>query len=339
MKILKRLAHFCRLLEYFYCLKNVFWSKQLLSANVSSHRIHLSKRPDQLYLMDFDLTLSRSHLFFLQGIVPARLLKDIVDAKFGVDKSSELICSVQGLSIAIRTVEELHILKEIFVDEIYNAFPVQKAVIWDIGMNIGIASLYFASHHKTPVYGYEPLKKTYDLAVKNFRLNPEVSDFIQAFNFGIGGVDRREEVDYCLEWKGSVGLNGLSHFDKNKHAISREEILLRNAATIFDEIQNSNPSCPIIAKIDCEGGEYEIINSLSSTKKLELIDVIMMEWHGKGSLQLVTDLHNAGFTVFSFPLPDRRYGMIYAINTQSHHFDLHATLLPPSTEPMNVNEV
>jgi hypothetical protein len=73
-----------------------------------------------------------------------------------------------------------------------------------------------------------------------------------------------------------------------------------------------------VAKIDCEGAEYEIIDSLYHSGKLNAIEAIMMEWHRDGPDHLLRVLTNAGFTVLSCSTSDvARQGMIYALRSQS----------------------
>ena len=165
---------------------------------------------------------------------------------------------------------------------------IRPMVMWDIGMNIGLASLYFATKDDVVVVGHEPLQKTYQLALENSMLNPELSKKIAVFNYGIGGSDRIEIVEYCHEYKGSVGIRGLVGdanlrrtilgIDEKSTEFSKDDLMMRKASDVLESIRSAYPGLPVVAKIDCEGAEYEIIDSLYHGGKLTDIEAIMMEW-------------------------------------------------------------
>ena len=64
--------------------------------------------------------------------------------------------------------------------------------------------------------------------------------------------------------------------------------------------------------MDCEGGEYEIFESLSESGVIAKIDYLMMEWHDKGAEVLEEVLLENGFMCFSQRLAVNS-GMIYAV--------------------------
>jgi FkbM family methyltransferase len=82
------------------------------------------------------------------------------------------------------------------------------AVLWDIGMNIGAVSLLFANDHRVcQVYGYEPLRHTFDCAIRSLNLNPTLAVRIEAVNLGVGASDRELQVQYTAKTKSAIGPN------------------------------------------------------------------------------------------------------------------------------------
>jgi len=68
----------------------------------------------------------------------------------------------------------------------------------------------------------------------------------------------------------------------------------------------------IILKIDCEGSEYEILERLNDTGLLPRFDVIMIEWHIKGTAPLRKILHDNNFDILSMGEHNMNIGMMYA---------------------------
>ena len=225
---------------------------------------------------------------------------------------------VDGLRFAVQTAEELYILNEIFVNGVYNLRAAGQVVVWDIGMNVGLASLYFASQPEVAqVVSYEPFVPTYRQALKNIALNPEVGLKIAAFNVGVGDSERSLRVKYRYDIKGSVGISGLPT-DAGSHGSTQEQITIKPATEIIEEIAAAHPNREIVAKIDCEGAEYEIIRSLAAAHKLTRIRAFLIEWHTHGPNEIIGHLADAGFATLSLLPHSPGTGMIYAVRSGRH---------------------
>ena len=86
---------------------------------------------------------------------------------------------------------------------------------------------------------------------------------------------------------------------------------IREASSEFEEIFRELNKEKVIVKMDCEGAEYEIIENLYKSGLLGKIDVLLMEWHDKGSDRLEKTLLDSGFECFSQNI-NSISGMIYA---------------------------
>ena len=86
------------------------------------------------------------------------------------------------------------------------SYSAKNSIVIDIGMNVGIASLFFATlPHVEKVYAFEPFKAPYLRAMDNFKLNPALSAKIQAYNFGLS--NKFEELDVLAEELRTIGTS------------------------------------------------------------------------------------------------------------------------------------
>jgi FkbM family methyltransferase len=223
-----------------------------------------------------------------------------------------VIVEFENLKFYIETPEEFYIVNEIFVEKDYNFLSNSSFVVFDIGMNIGISSLFFALNKNIDkIYSFEPVSTTYNQALYNLELNSKYSKKIETFNIGLGGFSRIEKVLYNSQAKGNCGIRlGLSpsiDTDNSKEI----EIEIIAVDEILPELLDKHLKQKIVFKIDCEGAEYEIIDKLSNNNLLIKIDILLIEWHDKGSNTIEEILIKSNFTIISRVLGPIS-GMIYA---------------------------
>jgi FkbM family methyltransferase len=275
----------------------------------------------RLRLEEFGLDLFPEQAYFVDGLEAARALR-AEGARFRHDEAGRLLCEVGGVRAFVRDGEELEILREIFAERTYEIVPPGPAVIWDIGMNVGLASLYFAARGNTRVVGYEPIGSTYLLARENLDLNPGLSGAITAVNCGIGGWERTAEVDYCPGRKGSVGLRGAVSDPAVRRLVFhlpvdipvwKEPLPMADAVSVLRSIRAAHGNLPIVAKIDCEGAEYEIVEALHGSDELASLHALAIEWHADGPGELQRWLVDSGFTVLAPGRSRGLWGKIYAV--------------------------
>lgn len=223
-----------------------------------------------------------------------------------------VLASFNGLQIYIESSEEFFILKEVFIEKDYNLLSKENFVVFDIGMNIGISSLFFALNNKVDqIFSFEPVVTTYNQAVYNLELNKTYSHKIEAFNFGLGGSTRVEKVLYNSQAKGNCGIRLESSLVINKDNSKEIEINIKNISEMLPALMAKHPGLQKVLKIDCEGAEYEILQKLNDANLLKEIDVLLIEWHDQGSKILEDLLLANDFRVVSRHLTSIT-GMIYA---------------------------
>ncbi len=221
------------------------------------------------------------------------------------------------VTIVVDSKDDLQVIDEIFVHNTYNVIPIRNCIVIDVGMNIGAASLFFASKAWcTKVYAFEPFPDTFDRALSIFELNKEIGTKIVPNNFGLSGADDELEVKFEPGHAISTSVRGRDSGNTRK-------IVLKDAAVIFRDIidEASRDGCGVVAKIDCEGSEFPIFSRLGEAGLFSRIDAFVIEWHKWWSHDTSVDdllrpLRENGFVVMDHTVPsDPWAGNLYAVRT------------------------
>lgn len=223
------------------------------------------------------------------------------------------------LSIYVESTEEFYILNEIFVRNDYDFISSQKSIVIDIGANVGITSLFFSRlDFVEKIYAFEPVKDTFDQAQYNFSLNESTHKVASIKNIGLGKNSRKETFLFDKNSKGKTGVRGLTSpsYTNNTNATERV-VQIEQAFLEIENIVKANANRKIVVKMDCEGGEYEILENMYQTGAINKIDVLLLEWHDQGSQTIEDMLIDSGFDYFSRNF-DTLSGMIYAFKNKLH---------------------
>jgi FkbM family methyltransferase len=230
-----------------------------------------------------------------------------------INHKEGFLVGFEGCSIYIESTEEFFILNEIFVSNDYDFVSGSKAIVIDIGANIGITSLFFSRfNYVDKIYAFEPVKDTFEQAQYNLSLNAKIHKVEWIKNIGLGKKSRKELFLFDKHWKGNTGLRGKSSpsYANNDNARERE-VQIEEATSEIGKILKATRDRKIIVKMDCEGGEYEILENLYESGMINQIDVLLLEWHDKGAQIIEEMLINSGFDFFSKNVGPFT-GMIYA---------------------------
>jgi len=182
----------------------------------------------------------------------------------------------------------------VLCEECYGFSCTEDHIVFDIGLNIGISALYFAKNPRIKhIYGFEPFGRTFRQALLNLENNKELSTKITACNFGVGGVPREITMAYNPALPGSMS----TIVDRFAGKGPLEKATIKNVADVFKPIMAKHKE-KILLKMDCEGGEYEIIPELETHGLLSSINIIQMEWHFAFPQQIIDVLKRNGFISF-----------------------------------------
>lgn len=257
----------------------------------------------------------KQHLFLLNNIDLFRNLTEQKHLNFTLENET-LICNISGgiIRLPVTTAEELFIIQEIWVDGCYNVqlTTSQPIVVIDVGMNVGFASLFFASLKQvSSVYSFEPFIPTFEQGMTNLKLNSGLSSKIKPHNFGLSLRETELTVDYSIQHRGRTGIWGTELIlDKTEH-VSKERLILKSFNHTIKNIIENHPNSEFIWKIDCEGSEYDIFQAVDNFS-LKSVRAILLEWHKKGPKQLIDKLIENRFTILSTKPNSNKVGMIYA---------------------------
>lgn len=265
-----------------------------------------------VFLPEINLTIKEyTFILLLEGYDNA---KNIVGygGHFEIN-GNQLLLSIDGITLEIQTAEELFIVSEIFINKCYEFHLKGECAVIDIGMNVGIASLYFASMPSTTkVYGFEPFKPTYEQANVNFNLNSHLKGKIVPQNLGLGLNDEKLSVEYSAQHRGRVGIHGSRLVKDHIENTNLEIMKIQSASTVLDKVRLEANVQQFVVKMDCEGAEFDIIKNLQLNDNLRFIQMLLMEWHEQEPLSIIETLLANEFKVFKMNYSSI-VGMIYAV--------------------------
>lgn len=164
------------------------------------------------------------------------------------------------------------ILKEIFEDRVYvDYFPFhKKAVIVDVGAHFGFFSLFANrnTHRDSRIFSFEASKENFLKLQKNISRNK--IENVRMFQCAIGSKNGKSKL-----------------FHRGNPANSALEEVMQHPSSSFEEIETKTLERAIkengmtaidFLKIDCEGSEYTILETLSD-ETFSVIKTISLEFH------------------------------------------------------------
>lgn len=227
------------------------------------------------------------------------------------DKKGVIVTS-GDVSFKLQYITDFYVFREIFFENIYNVgLPYTDCIVIDIGMNIGLATLFFAERSEvSKVYGFEPFLDTYGQAMDNFARNrQEIQDKIIPYNIALYDEDKKMQIAMSCEESGMRDVAASVGEGKAKQC----EITYRAAGKVIADILKRECGKKVVLKCDIEGAEYAVFNSLEEYGCWKGIDVILLEYHGSAyPLQVILKRH--GYKFFTMGASDiTGLGMIYAV--------------------------
>ncbi len=254
--------------------------------------------------------------------IPSSEKQDLAQAHFPGREPRWYIAD-NDIRVALENEDDFRTTFDVYAGRHYdrlNEYATPGSVVWDIGANLGAASLIFAQNpYIDHIYAYEPLPHTFALTMRSMAANPNLSAKISLENLGIGKDNRELQVRYTVKAKSAIGLTTIPARLKDLNNIQPADmtdvvIRLADASEVLHAIRASHPKASILLKLDAEGAEYEIIDRLVETGAIEAIKAAAIEWHDSpGEEYLTSRLLAAGFQSQAKALePDGSIGMIDA---------------------------
>lgn len=168
--------------------------------------------------------------------------------------SDGIITTPQGIKFKIDMFDPL-IFSETFLSDIhFSDFNLENKIVVQAGGFIGDTALYYA-YRGANVYSFEPDIYSFNLALENIELNPELSKRIVMKNYALGND---ETIDFPINPNGSGGSSAYSL--NGKKTIKVKSVSIK---TILEEFSINDP---YLLDLDIKGKEFEIINDKSISK-------------------------------------------------------------------------
>ncbi len=116
---------------------------------------------------------------------------------------------------------------------------------------------------------------------------------VHTFNIGLGNRNVEFTVNYDANKSENMSLVW------NNVGESRVKVQLRDAAEVLTPIIEKERSLKrkILCKMDCEGSEFDVFDSMDRKGLIDKIDVYLIEWHYHDDDRLISCLSKHGYTV------------------------------------------
>jgi len=136
-----------------------------------------------------------------------------------------------------------------------------KSIVFDVGGYKGEFATEISARYNATIYIFEPVKDFYNIIKSKFAKN----DKIKSYHFGLAGKDQQLKM--------SLSENSSSVFLAGENS---ETIQLKS---IVDFIKEHNITQVDLIKINIEGGEYELLESLIENNCIQYFKNIQVQFH------------------------------------------------------------
>lgn len=150
----------------------------------------------------------------------------------------------------------------------------------DIGANIGNHTVFFSQYFKR-VISFEPQKRTFEL----LKLNTARLANVEVHNYGLSSNEG--DVIFNIPYS-NTGLANQNEFDSQ---VYQEKVTMKNLDNVISDINFA------LVKIDVEGSEIDVINSISDSIKKSL-PIISFELNKNSNHEIIDVLKKIGYEDF-----------------------------------------
>jgi FkbM family methyltransferase len=291
---------------------------------LTSYRMKMTLKPGINYFLKGAKNIKHMDFVVYDEFEKVVLLKvekthgdiDIKDRdELGKLKNYKIVDNKQG-SIALP-------LYEIFVDKLpereVNCRIHKGDTVFDIGGSIGLFSYYAVGKKAKEIHYFEPLKNEYNTALQNLGS----FDNIKFNNIAVGKAENN--VDFFVPETGSIGSS--MYLEEGKK-------LKVNSINIMDYIVENNIEKIDFLKLDCEGSEYDIFDSMPDNYLISNVKKIFMEFHfNRNNVlreKILNKLDRCGF-IYRFEAgknENNELGILYAWKSFVKEFDFDSFIKP-----------
>ena len=167
---------------------------------------------------------------------------------------------INNKKIKINFNDGFGLLTEININDQYEAYSshLKNKIIIDAGANVGAFSLYASMLGAKKVYAFEPVKETYDILVKNIKMN-KLENKVIPINKALGDKNETKTISFM-----NAGDGGASLKEERKKG-KREEII--SIIKLDDFVKENKIKRVDFIKMDVEGYEENVLLGAKETIK------------------------------------------------------------------------
>jgi FkbM family methyltransferase len=137
----------------------------------------------------------------------------------------------------------------------------ENSIVFDLGGYKGEFAEEITKKYDCTIYVFEPIQEFYQIIKSKFQNNPK----IQVFPFGLSSKNEKLKIG-LIDNSSSVYLDSQNS----------EEIELKS---IVEFIENQGVTKVDLVKINIEGGEYEVLESIIQNNKIAIFKNIQVQFH------------------------------------------------------------
>lgn len=240
------------------------------------------------------VTMARTGQSFFLTLLQIQQLSRLLENNWKIIDSTDTLIKMKGPKdevIYCRTQVgfDLGHIVEIFLSKDYGVDFNGKNVI-DIGMSNGDSSIFFAKNGAKRVIGIEPDSRSFKIALTNInesKVNETVLPLNKALSVQPGTVELI--VSNIAPNANSIDERNMVNVASSKYKENVEAISLNEIIDMFNGEQID------LLKMDCEGCEYRVLQSIAKEYFSKILNLTLEYHHG---LQYIPELLNRqGFDI------------------------------------------
>jgi len=235
--------------------------------------------------------------------------KDLIEIPFQFEGENRyLVINSKQIQLSNSGDDLFPIVCEIFYDKIYERDFVKVSiddVIVDIGANYGVFSLYSQMFKPKKVYSVEPIKSTFENMKKNLD------------GYDVVCINKAISDENGVETFALTNVNGNNFSLKNSDGYHPSEVINEEIVeTIRIDQLISDYNIPYIdfLKVDCEGGELDLFQTINKDYLKNNINKIALEYHSMDIKETVIEILTDNGFIIEDIVGFEDIGLIYAYN-------------------------
>jgi FkbM family methyltransferase len=174
-------------------------------------------------------------------------------------------------------------------------FGSRKNVFFDVGANVGVYSIYYASLYKAKVFAFEPQYNNVTLFSRNVKLN-NLHNYVTIIP---NPLYKNNKIDFLISSSDNEAASASTTFIKKNNYISKnfgKKLMLSYSIDFL--VKNNLIPMPNIIKIDVDGNELDVIKGARKTINEKKCKSILIEKTNKISDHLIDRILSKSFYLY-----------------------------------------